>query len=310
MTEAREEPMSHNHIEYQGKNIDEAVAKACGDLQTNRAELEIEIVSAGSTGIFGLGRKKAVIRARRKAVSPLVPEPTLRQASTPASPEPNAPPRPKGKRPGKGAPLTTARRHPAPPSRPEPSKASHPPSEPGPPPTPEDIEAIRDLTQTLLAKMGFELEVEASLAGGKLRVHIHPGAQVEELVGREGNVLDALQYLMRKIVAQRFPGRLDLSLDAGNYREHRQQELRELALDLARQARATGTSQTMGALNPADRRIVHLALKDDPEIRSVSIGEGLFKRVRIYLPGTTRGRRRAAPGPDATEGAAPPSDSP
>ncbi|MDA8419546.1 MAG: Jag N-terminal domain-containing protein, partial [Desulfobacteraceae bacterium] len=257
--------MSHNHMEYQGKNIDEAVAKACDDLQANRAELEIEIVSAGSTGIFGLGRKKAVIRARRKAASPLASESPLSQAPTPASPKPNAHPRPKGKRPGKGTPLTTARRHPGP--EPGPSKAAHPPSEPGPPPTPENIEAIRELTQTLLAKMGFELEVEASLVGGKLRVHIHPGAQVEELVGREGNVLDALQYLMRKIVAQRFPGRLDLSLDAGNYREHRQQELRELALDLARQARATGTSQTMGALNPADRRIVHLALKDDPEIR-------------------------------------------
>ncbi len=301
MTEAREEYMSHKHMEYQGKDIDEAVAKACGDLQANRAELEIEIVSAGSAGIFGLGRKKAVIRARRKAAAPLVPEPPLSQAPAPASPEPDAPTRSKGKRPGKGAPLTTARRHPTPPSgRPE----------PGPPPTPEDILAIRDLTQTLLAKMGFELEVEASLSGDQLRVRIHPGAHLEELVGREGNVLDALQYLLRKIVAQRLPGRLDLSLDAGNYREQRQQELRELALDLARQVKSTGTSQTLGALNPADRRIVHLALKDDPDIRSVSIGEGLFKRIRIYLPGTTRGRRRPAPGPGATEGAAPPSDSP
>ncbi|PKN15596.1 MAG: hypothetical protein CVU68_13940 [Deltaproteobacteria bacterium HGW-Deltaproteobacteria-3] len=68
-------------------------------------------------------------------------------------------------------------------------------------------------------------------------------------------------------------------------------ELQARALRLAQEVKETGKTRTIPAINPAERRMVHMALQDDTEIRSRSVGEGLFKKVLIYLPG--KGRRRA-----------------
>ena len=76
-----------------------------------------------------------------------------------------------------------------------------------------------------------------------------------------------------------------LSLDVGTYRERRAEELKELALELAAQVREEGKTQAIPALNPSERRVVHMVLQDDNTIRSRSVGGGLFKKVLIYKPG-------------------------
>ena len=68
-------------------------------------------------------------------------------------------------------------------------------------------------------------------------------------------------------------------------------ELQERALRLSQEVKETGKTRTIPAINPAERRMVHMALQDDTGIRSRSVGEGLFKKVLIYLPG--KGRRRS-----------------
>ena len=68
-------------------------------------------------------------------------------------------------------------------------------------------------------------------------------------------------------------------------------ELQERAVRLAQEVKETGKTRTIPAINPAERRMVHMALQDDTDIRSRSVGEGLFKKVLIYLPG--KGRRRS-----------------
>ncbi|MBU3936593.1 MAG: single-stranded DNA-binding protein, partial [Proteobacteria bacterium] len=111
------------------------------------------------------------------------------------------------------------------------------------------------------------------------------------LVGPEGQTLDGLQYVMRKIITRKFPQKVLFSLDAAGFRENRMGELQERAVRLAKEVKETGKTRTIPAINPAERRMVHMALQDDTEIRSRSVGEGLFKKVLIYLPG--KGRRRS-----------------
>jgi spoIIIJ-associated protein len=85
------------------------------------------------------------------------------------------------------------------------------------------------------------------------------------------------------------PDRIMLALDAGGFRERRAGELRERALELAEQVKADGKTQAIPALNPSERRVVHMALQEDKGVRSRSVGDGLFKKVLIYKPG--KGRR-------------------
>jgi spoIIIJ-associated protein len=120
----------------------------------------------------------------------------------------------------------------------------------------------------------------------------------EVLTSQDGRVLDSLQYLLRKIVAKKITGRVQLTIDVGDYREKRFQELKERAVEYAELVKQDGKTQVISSLNPSERRVVHVALQDDPDIRSRSVGEGLFKKVLIYKPGKGRksnNRKRGRP---------------
>jgi spoIIIJ-associated protein len=77
-----------------------------------------------------------------------------------------------------------------------------------------------------------------------------------------------------------------ISIDAGNFRATRTEELKQLGLELAVEVKQNGKTKSIPSLNPSERRVVHLALQDDKEVRSRSVGEGLFKKVLIYRPGS------------------------
>ncbi len=278
--------MSTKKLEYRGSSVEAAIAAACADLKANRDELEIEVVSAGSAGIFGLCKKKAVILASAKASKAAKPEPGTPEERIPAG---------KARHHAKSGkdqarPRTSPKRAPLAP----------PDDTPSTPPAPEVLDQIKEMLQTLLQLMDLPATVSMSAKGNKVSAHIIAENNDAEIIGRDGSTLDAIQYLLRKIVSQKFPEKIVLSLDAGNYREDRQKELEELALEMAKKVKETGKSQLISALNPAERRIVHVTLQDDSTIRSSSIGEGLFKKVRIYLPGqgrkksSSRGRGRAS----------------
>jgi len=86
--------------------------------------------------------------------------------------------------------------------------------------------------------------------------------------------------------------RVALELDAAGFRAERRQALETQALSLAATVKSSGKSRTMPAMGPAERRIVHLALQNDSEIRSRSVGEGIFKKILVHLPGKSRPRRK------------------
>jgi len=78
---------------------------------------------------------------------------------------------------------------------------------------------------------------------------------------------------------------LRIAIDVGDFREKRQDELEDQARELAALVKEDGKTQTIPSLNPSERRVVHMALQDDKEIRSRSVGDGLFKKILIYKPG-------------------------
>lgn len=271
--------MSTKRKEYKGNNLDEAIAAACSDLKAHQEELDIEVLSAGSAGIFGFCKKKTVIVVSRKGHSQNKNEDKAQAEGRPA--EKLRPHHAKATS-DRVRPKSTQKRT-ASSSQSETTKSL--------PPSAEVLDEIKELLATLLRLMDFPSEISISASGDKVTAHIRTENNADQIIGRDGSTLDALQYLLRKIVTQKFPEKINLDLDADNYREDRKKELEALALDLANKVRETGKSQIISALNPAERRIVHIALQDDTTIRSSSIGEGLFKKVRIALPG--QGRKRS-----------------
>ncbi|MBU0674843.1 MAG: Jag N-terminal domain-containing protein [Proteobacteria bacterium] len=254
-------------IKYSGKDVTEAISMACSALNVSQDQLAIDVLSPGSAGLFGLGRKKAMIAVSIKG--------SARTATEPAETTEHKRPRKEG-----GRRRQPSQSSPRAPRRAASSESSHEPATI----TNVDLDWIKNHLVKILAMVGFPVEVTITSNDNKIKAHI-TGAAMEEVVGSEGQTLDSLQYLMRKIISRRIQGRVMFSLDAGDYRDRRRQDLEEQADTLAAEVRESGRTKSIPALNPAERRIVHMRLQDDTSIRSRSVGEGHFKKILIYVPG-------------------------
>ncbi len=128
---------------------------------------------------------------------------------------------------------------------------------------------------------------------GAVQCHIS-GEHEDDVIGHDGRTLDNLQYLIRKIASRSLPDKTMIDLDVGDFRERRTEELKEKAVELADLVKKDGKTQAIPALNPSERRVVHVTLQDDKSIRSRSVGDGIFKKVLIFKPGKGRkpGSRR------------------
>jgi len=101
------------------------------------------------------------------------------------------------------------------------------------------------------------------------------------LIGKRGQTLDAIQYLVEKIVNKHSQKRLRLQVDVEGYLESRKKNLEDLAFRLAQKAQKNRKPMTIGQLKPQERRVVHLALKDYPDVRTQSVGEGFIRKLMI-----------------------------
>lgn len=273
--------------EFKGKDVDEAITMATDKLGVPREELSIEILSTGSSGIFGLCRKQAIIRATIKELE--TEESAAVRQSQPA-PAPAAQEKPRVAA-AQAVQLQVA--EPAAAEQPDKKRppVERPPEEAAAPLTVEILAQIKADLEQLLTLMGFPSEVAVEDKNNKAQVQIF-GEHIEELITKDGQALDSIQYLMRKIIGKKFPQKIMFSIDAGEFREKRRVELQELALRLAREVKETEKTRTIPPLNPAERRVVHLVLQEDKTIRSRSVGDGLFKKILIYLPGKGRIRKK------------------
>jgi spoIIIJ-associated protein len=107
------------------------------------------------------------------------------------------------------------------------------------------------------------------------------GRDLGVLIGRHGETLDALQYITRLIVSRELQSRANVVVDVEGYKSRRETSLRKLALNMAAQARQMGRTMTLEPMPPNERRIIHIALRDDNTVRTESVGMGEHRRVTI-----------------------------
>jgi len=114
------------------------------------------------------------------------------------------------------------------------------------------------------------------------------------LIGKRGKTLSALQFLVSKIVSRQAGENVSVIVDTEQYRSKRELSLNELARQLSEKVKKSHRSLTTGPMSAQDRRVIHLALKEDHEVRTKSKGEGNLRRVVIYPVKKTKTSRQAA----------------
>lgn len=287
--------MSSDKHEFFGKDVSEAIKLACETLNVPQEQLDIEVLETGSTGIFGLIRKKAHIRV---TVKPPVEEDNpfdmeFTEAFVPTATKSVA---------DVEAVVPVAKKKNVVPEVVETDDSDDDDDdEEGSADSDledvvseESVAIVRAELLQLVELMGFPSEVEVNVAGSSVACVLR-GDFEEELAGSEGKVLDSLQYLLRKIVSRKITERIRLLVNVGDFRERRLAALKDKALELAAQVKGDGKTQVLSALNPSERRAIHMVLQEDKEIRSRSVGDGLFKKILIYKPGKSGrsgGRKR------------------
>ncbi len=144
----------------------------------------------------------------------------------------------------------------------------------------EEIGIAKQLMVELLQKMDVEAEVDASVKEENVCVDI-TGDKDGILIGRHGRTLEALQVLINRMVNKRAKEPVRIVVDIDRYRSRRADALARMAARVGERVKATGKPMTIGPFNAHDRRIIHIALKEDPSLRTESIGEGLIKKINI-----------------------------
>ena len=135
-----------------------------------------------------------------------------------------------------------------------------------------------------------ETDIETEISDEQIRYHIK-GGNAGVLIGKRGQTLEAIQYLVEKVVNKQSEVRIRIQVDVENYLENRKERLEGMASRMAEKAKRTGKPVPIGTLNAHDRRIVHLHLKDENTVRTQSSGEGFYRKLIIY-PKRGQNRKR------------------
>ncbi len=214
-------------VEASGKTVDEAIASALEQLKLDRSQVEVEIISAGRSGLFGLGGENARVLVRPTTIEQVgLESPTIKMAV--------------------------------------------------------------EFLQRLLELMSIEAEVAARLPetpgdglGRASAVLDVAGEDLGILIGRRGSTLASLQYTVNHMVSRQLKSKALVTVDVEGYRRRREENLKGLALRLAEKVKSTGRTITLEPMPANERRIVHLALADDPQVTSFSLGDGESRKVAI-----------------------------
>ncbi len=242
--------------EFEGKTDHDAIENACRKLNLKKDQMDIVILEPGSAGIFGLvGGRKAKIKVTIKREEPEaveeipIAEPQEKPAQLSAEPE--------------DVPLAVDSETTAPDNR------------------EEEIAIAKEALENILALIPMEgITITGELEDGSIKLNIE-GDKTGLLIGRKGKTLDALQFIVNKIVNKSLEKRSRVIIDSEDYRLRRQEFLIQMALKMGDKAKKIKRPVATNLLNPHDRRIVHLALRDDDELGTKGKGEGILKKVVI-----------------------------
>ena len=245
-------------VEADGRNIDEAIDSALRLLGATRDRVEIEILNNAVRGLFGIGRRKARVRATLRAPIDAEQEtPVVTPWRETAATEPPAAPRE----------MTAEDRH--------------------------GIERARQVLEAVLQHLEVQAAVSVRHVEGDVSFNL-TGDSSGVLIGRRGQMLDALEYLLNRVAARDEGGSARIIVDSENYRARRREALEELARRMGEQAKKKQRAVTLNPMSPRDRRIVHLILQEDASLVTKSSGKGYFRKLVIIPAGMVRSRRDTA----------------
>lgn len=288
-----------NMTEIEGKTIDEAIEKACSEFGVLREKLNIEIVSEGSQGFFGLGAKRAKIRARLLSIhmaEETFEKPVIKAAAVQPVVDAVIPPARKEGKPGKREtlrePVRETIREPVRETTREPVRESvrEPVREPIQETDDELAMKAKTLLSGILERMNIEAPVTADAREDAIVLNIQ-GDGGGLLIGKRGQNLDALQYIVNKATNRSGEDRKMIVIDTEAYRKRREDALVSLAERLGQKVKKTRKAVTVSHMNAHDRRIIHLTLQTDSSLTTKSRGEGEYRKI-IIMP--TRSERERA----------------
>ena len=144
----------------------------------------------------------------------------------------------------------------------------------------EEAELTKKLMAGLLERIGVKAEVEVVSKEGDLHLEIK-GDQEGILIGRHGRTLDSFQFLINRMVNKRLETPVRIILDINEYRKRKTENLKKMAIRVGEKVKSKGHPLTIGPFDAHDRRLIHIALKEDPAVRTESLGEGKLKRITI-----------------------------
>jgi spoIIIJ-associated protein len=231
-------------VETSGKTVEEATEKALAELGVDRDAVTVEVLSEGKGGILGVGSSDARVRVALVNAKPSAPEGEAAEAG--------------GEGEGEGELIE------------------------------DEAEFAAQMLDKLLELMGIEADVsirDAETPGDGLgmakAVLDVEGEDLGLLIGRRGETLAALQYLLNLMASRAQGQHLNFTVDVEGYRRRREGQLTTLANRTAQQVARTGRPVTLEPMPPNERRIIHLTLAEDNQVTTSSLGEGENRKVSI-----------------------------
>ena len=311
-----------DYIQFSAKTKSEAITKACIELGVSSDQLEIQVVSEGSNGFFGIGSKPAIIKVRKvepvseeeeemkeivetvkldsfKEEAPVKeekkPEP-VKAAKEAREPKAVSPKQEKPRQPKPAKERPVKEKQPKEPKQFREQKekpAKEKPVKPSKPveilTDPEEIKEVENRAKVFLrdvfASMNLgevEITSEYNPADGSLEVDFE-GQDMGILIGKRGQTLDSLQYLTSLVVNKGKSNYIRVKLDTEDYRKRRKETLENLARGIAYKVKKTRKTVVLEPMNPYERRIIHSALQGNKFVETVSEGEEPYRHVVVKL---------------------------
>lgn len=255
-------------VETSAADIEAAIELGLEQLGVSRESVIVEILEEPSRGLLGIGARQARIRL------------------TTAAPSRPAPPPPAVEKPAPRRPLPSEVEEDDTDYSDEIRMASETVTLLSDAEIGDDARVGMATLQELLTKMHIDAKVVVYRAAAEPDEEVPwvlqiQGRDLGMLIGRRGETLAALQYITRLIASRDLQRRANIVLDVEGYKSRREQMLRRLAQRMAEQAVQLGRTVTLEPMPPYERRIVHLALRDNPQVSTQSIGEGDHRKVTI-----------------------------
>ena len=305
-----------DYIQFSAKTKSEAITKACIELGVSSDQLEIQVISEGSNGFFGIGSKPAVIKVRKiesvseeeemkeivetvkldsfKEEAP-VQEEKKTEAIKPVNKEIKEP-KAVSEKPRQPKPVKerdAKEKQPREFREPKEKQVREKTTKPVKPveilTDPEEIKEVENRAKVFLrdvfASMNLgevEITSEYNTTDGSLEVDFE-GEDMGILIGKRGQTLDSLQYLTSLVVNKGKSNYIRVKLDTEDYRKRRKETLENLARGIAYKVRKTRKPVILEPMNPYERRIIHSALQGNKFVETVSEGEEPYRHVVVKL---------------------------